>query len=301
MSELERSHRLARAIDDLLQGKEPELDDEELTELLEIARLRYQAARNAAGMAQKYQDFVWARLEARIMRILDERGQKPEGMAGEKGGGPIAAAIPGMDDLREVMGGRHGLIQEMATMTEAYRDVVWERVQSRIKARGAKKGRRFFPFLRSSRQTEHEEADRLAKAIDAMILGEPVWEVADSRLNDLLRLARLRRAWGNAVATSTAPYQDRIWRRLRPRLAFRPGKTHAPKLAGAWRRGAVWPRLAAIAAGLALFASAVGPLPATGLADHPFSQLIDFVGDKAGVTETGAALPATPIDSSGDA
>jgi hypothetical protein len=40
----------------------------------------------------------------------------------------------------------------------------------------------------------------------------------------------------------------------------------------------------AVAAGLALFVLLIAPLPATGLADNPFGELIGFVGDRVGIT-----------------
>lgn len=67
MNEEERAKRLSDAIDAMLQGEEPELelDDDELIELLRIARLRYLAGRADPDVASASRELVWRVLKAR--------------------------------------------------------------------------------------------------------------------------------------------------------------------------------------------------------------------------------------------
>ena len=69
MNEEERARKLSDAIDAMLQGKEPELDlnDEDLIELLRIARLRHQVGRERAANARASEELVWRVLKARMV------------------------------------------------------------------------------------------------------------------------------------------------------------------------------------------------------------------------------------------
>ena len=300
MSEKERAHRLAKAIDRLMRGEEPDLDDQELAELLQVARLRRAASRQAQSLSEKYRDFVWARIEARIMQQLEQQGQTPGGitnpLAMGRTGAPEEDLETDSDELGDIISTRHRLSQEITDMAEAYRDLVWQRVQARIKASSTRQ-RRWFPLSLPWRRTEQEKAEELGQAIDQLILGEPIWEAADSSLKDLVRLARLRHAMSKALASSAAPYEGRLWTHLRPRLLTeardRPGGPAQPRLRIP-ALSAAWPKLAAVALGLALLVLAVGPLPATGFANHPISQFVSFMGRLVGVSETDTPPPVTP-------
>ncbi|HXG42783.1 MAG TPA: hypothetical protein VNL95_08680 [Dehalococcoidia bacterium] len=62
-----RAQLLDQAIDRLLRGEEPSLEeDDELTELLEVARLRYRLSRFLRAVAAERQDAVWGQVLARI-------------------------------------------------------------------------------------------------------------------------------------------------------------------------------------------------------------------------------------------
>ena len=69
MDEEERARKLSDAIDAMLQGKEPELDldldDNELIELLRIARLRRRVDQAHADIASASRELVWRVLKAR--------------------------------------------------------------------------------------------------------------------------------------------------------------------------------------------------------------------------------------------
>jgi len=69
VNEEERAKRLSDAIDVMLQGgqPEPDLDDDDLIELLRIARLRRRAGQALADAAPAHQELVWRVLKARIV------------------------------------------------------------------------------------------------------------------------------------------------------------------------------------------------------------------------------------------
>ena len=200
---------------------------------------------------------------------------------------------------------RQRMTEDAMDTAEAYRDVVWQRVQSRIEAHAARQAeKRGLPRWRLPFSTRRQQgADELAEAVDHMILGEPIWEAEDSKLKELLQTAQIRRDMSRSLTESAAPHQARLWAHLRPRLMANvdPDRKARPRSGQGWRFGfgaAAGPKLAALAAGLALVIFAVGPLPATGLADHPITQFIRFVSHHAGVTET-STPPSVPPPAEG--
>jgi len=71
MKEEERAERLARAIDELLQGNSPgKLDDSDLSELLRVAKARMDAADMAGQVSVQHEGDVWKQL----LRRLGHRG-----------------------------------------------------------------------------------------------------------------------------------------------------------------------------------------------------------------------------------
>jgi hypothetical protein len=78
VNEEERAKRLSDAIDVMLQGGQPEadLDDDDLIELMRIARRRYQAGRARAADALASEELVWRVLKARI--LARRMKQEPE-------------------------------------------------------------------------------------------------------------------------------------------------------------------------------------------------------------------------------
>ena len=78
MNEEERAKRLSDAIDAVLQGGQPELelDDDDLIELLRIARLRRRAGQALADAAPAHQELLWRELEARMVaRQMKQEGE----------------------------------------------------------------------------------------------------------------------------------------------------------------------------------------------------------------------------------
>ncbi len=80
MNEEERAKRLSDAIDVMLQGgqPEPDLDDDDLIELLRIAQLRHQVGRARAANALASQELVWRVLKARMVaRQMKQETEPP--------------------------------------------------------------------------------------------------------------------------------------------------------------------------------------------------------------------------------
>ncbi len=298
MHDQDRADKLAKAIEEMAQGRMPEdLDDEELQELLQIAKIRLDAARRAAEAGSEAQSTVLERLLARLnlfhKRDAAEANDLTTAHDSARGTEANDDEDPEQMDVKElqdVIDLRRQMAEHAAAISEAHREAVWQRVQARIQASGSEK-RRFFrwPFRRRDR-----EADDFGAALDRMILGEPIWEAEDSRLEELMRVARMRRVAATTARTGFLDQQARVWARLRPRLMARLGRSGHRRV---FRRrlAAPWPKLAAAGAAVALVAAALGPLPATGLARHPVTEFVQFLGGHVGVSETSAPPTVPPV------
>ena len=297
MREEDRADKLARAIEAMVQGNLPEdLEDEELEELLQIARIRLDAARMAARSGAEAQDAVLERLIARL-HVL--RREHPGGetdrpsivnSAGDfapDDGDPEATSARELQDVIEL---RHHAAEQAATISEQHREAVWQRVQLRVSAgQSQRRGLIRLPFQRRDRQ-----ADYFSAALDRMIMGEAIWEAGDSRLEELLRVARLRRASALTETVGLTDQYARVWARLRPRLMARLMAARRPRVFE--RRPVITlHRLATAGAAVAVAVAAVGPLPATGLAHHPAAEFARFVGGHVGVSETSAPPEVPPV------
>src|SRR4030067_339237 len=67
MNEEDKAQKLSDAIDALLEGREPDLDDQELQELLGVARLRLKAGKALADVGLTYQELLRRVLQARMV------------------------------------------------------------------------------------------------------------------------------------------------------------------------------------------------------------------------------------------
>jgi len=296
MRDEDRADMLARAIEMMVQGSLPEdLGDEEIEELLQIARIRLDAARMASHTGAETQDAVLERLIARLHAF---RGEHNSGETDPSIVGSTGDFAPGDDDpedvgvreLQDIISMRHRAAEEAAGIAEQHCEAVWQRVQARIGAHQAEKR----DLLRWPFQRRDREAEYFGAALDRMILGEPIWEAEDSRLQELLRVARLRCGSSMAETTSMTDQSARVWSRLRPRLMARLMVARRPGVFE--RRAAVpWQRLAAAGAVVAVAIAAVGPIPATGLAHHPAAEFARFVGGHMGVSETSAPPNVPPV------
>lgn len=297
MHDEDRAEELAKAIEEMVQGDTPEdLDDEELQELLHIARIRLDAAHSAAEAGADAQSTVLERLLARLDSLQKGDHREPRTPATANHHlHDISSDDEDPDhvdvkDLQDIVSLRRRLAEHAAAVSETHREAVWQRVQARVQAEQSEKR----GFLRWPFRHRDPEADDFGAALDGMILGEPIWEAKDSRLEELLRVARIRRAAATSAKANFMDQHARVWARLRPRLMARLMLSRRPRV---FRSGAAvpWPKLAAAAAGLVLAIAALGPIPATGLAHHPVTELARFVGGTVGVTETSAPPTVPPV------
>jgi hypothetical protein len=80
VNEQERAKRLSDAIDAMLQGgqPEPDLDDDDLIDLLRIARLRHRVGRARADNALASRELVLRVLKARMLARQMKQGTEAE-------------------------------------------------------------------------------------------------------------------------------------------------------------------------------------------------------------------------------
>ena len=297
MHDQDRANKLAKAIEEMVQGRTPEdLDDEELQQLLQIAKIRLDAARLAVEAGSEAQSSVLERLIARLNLLQKQGNSEPNGSTAAHDLPEDMAADhedpEHMDvkELQEVIDLRRQISEDAAAVSEAHREAVWQRVQARIQASQSER-RGFFPWLFHRRD---READDFGATLDRMILGEPIWEARDSRLEELLHVARMRRAAAAATRTGFLDQQVRVWARLRPRLMARLSRSRHPPVFQR-RATAPWPKLAAAGTAVALVIAALGPIPATGLAHHPVTEFARFLGGHIGVSETSVPPTVPPV------
>ena len=297
MHDQDRADKLAKAIEEMVQGHTPkDLDDEDLQQLLQIAKIRLDAAHLAAEAGAEAQSTVLERLIARLNLFRKQGNSEPSGsttahdLPEEIAADREDAEQIDVKEIQEVIDLRRQMAAHAADISEAHREAVWQRVQARIQA-GQSEKRSFFrwPFHRRDR-----EADDFGATLDRMILGKPIWEARDSRLEELLRLARIRNVAAATARTGFLDQQARVWARLRPRLMARLSRSrHSPVFQR--RATAPWPKLAAAGAAVALVVAALGPIPATGLAHHPVTEFARFLGGHIGVSETSAPPTVPPV------
>jgi hypothetical protein len=289
MKDEERAGRLARAVDDLIReqnspGKQHGLGDDELDALLQIAQSRLEAARAAARAGLQHEGAVWKDLLQRMRAGSAHTGESRESPLDELLPG-LGPADPDLAAIEEIARLRRRLAEQTKSFAETHREAVWRQVQSRIQARRRRKG--VFSLFRRDRR----EADELAPTLDGLVAGQTIWGAAGSRIDELVELARKRRVLGLAAQSTASRSQGRVWMRLQRRLTGAgepPARTPQAPAGRPFR-----PRFALAAAVLALIAAALGPVPATGLADHPAVHLTQLAGRHLGVIESSppTALP----------
>jgi hypothetical protein len=297
MHDPEQADRLAKAIEEMVQGRTPEdLSDEELQQLLQIARIRLDAAQLAAEASGEAQGAILERLIARLNLLQKDNGDGANGSAtahdraGEFAAGDDDPEHDDVKELQDIIDLRREVSEYASNIAEGHREAVWQRVQTRIQFRQSeKRGFLRWPFRRRDR-----EADDFGATLDRMILGEPIWEAGDSKLEELMAVARMRRAAAATTHSGFLDQQARVWARLRPRLmACLSRSRQRPAF---WRRAVPpWPKLAAAGATVALVAAALGPIPATGLAHHPVAEFARFMGGHIGVGETSTPPTVPPV------
>ena len=294
MNDEERADWLARAIDDLLsrdrqRPKEPpppELERDELNTLMRIAGERIESSQTHLQAGLQYEGDIWKG----VLRKLDRR-RRPRKV---KRSNPPAVVPPDdqfslerdleqfeIDELRDIAKMRRQLAEEAAAIGETHRDDVWERVQSRLSDAAPEKEpkRRRLPF---SRQKEAVETPDFLRNVpkDAVPGHED-----HAEMEGLMDIAKTRRYWSQLTKNAAGAGSERVWTRVSRTIIRHKGDKQEARH--------TWPRAAAVAAvSVALLVAALGPLPATGFADHPFIAVGRTIAEHVGVRE--AAPPAIP-------
>src|SRR3990172_8342779 len=138
MRDEDRADKLARAIEEMVQGGLPEdLGDEELDELLQIARIRLDSARMVSQTGADTQDAVLERLIARlhVLRAEHNGGETSPSIVDSAGDFAPDDDDPenvGVRELQDIISMRHHAAEEAAAISEQHREAVWQRVQARI-------------------------------------------------------------------------------------------------------------------------------------------------------------------------
>jgi hypothetical protein len=166
-----------------------------------------------------------------------------------------------------------------------YEGAVWREVLARLERRGpAAAG----PGQDASTQPESTSGDFSA-----------IIDPEENEAAELRDIVVLRRRMAEQAAAIAERHEDEVWRQVLSRieakkmrrsvLAFVPFR----QIGGG--KGAFRARAAAIGATVALAIAAVGPLPATGFAEHPAVDFVRFIGGHIGVSETDSP-PAPPAN-----
>ena len=292
MNEEERAEWLARAMDDLLKKRPaPErpagFEDEELDSLLRVARVRLESAQIAAHSGLQYEGAIWQKVIERLENAAANHAETaPDPFELARAQANDAESAGELAELSDIAGLRQRLAREAMSFAEAHRDSVWRTVESRINARAGRKG--LLAFLRRGQRG----ADELAPALDGLAVGQTVWRAKESRIDELVELARKRRLMGQMAQAAAVHSEQSVWTRVSTAL------TGHRSVAQPAPRRSLFPRLAFAGAALALIVAALGPLPATGFADHPATRLLKAVSANIGITESGpppASLPAPVV------
>jgi hypothetical protein len=308
MNEEERAEWLARAIDDLLKadrqrglaGEPPEgLEAGELKALVRVAKARLDKARDSADAGAQYEGEIWRRVLSRLDDHFGKEGSQPahepnwltnadEFVAAKdlKGEDPSWRHAE-VEELREIALLRRRMAEEAASFAEQHRDAVWRRVQTRIQKHPQNAG--VFSFFRRLWST----AVRLPAVSDR----SSVQPSDDETLDGLIRISRARKEMSGTANHASRARHHQLWDRIIPGLSGQllgQGRQSEPSRPPSH----LWPRqlrykVGAAAVVAVLIVAAIGPVPATGLANHPAVELARYLGEYAGVAETGAP-PAPP-------
>lgn len=287
MNEQERADWLARAVDRLIQSRgAPEtpsgLDDDELEGLMRVAQARLESAQSIARAGLQHEGAVWQK----VLRRLEEHQESTAHQSGATTHFRKKAADPGRDlgmsegefqELEDMALLRKRMADDIIAFAETHREAVWQKVQSRLQARENKRG--LFSFFK-----RHGEAKLLAPALDGIVVGQTLWQANDSQMDELIDLARKRRELGRMAQSASHGAEQRVWSRIEPAVYGIVSRRAGPAPAA---HQPTWRRAALAAASIGLLAAAVGPIPATGLADHPAVRVLEFVGEHVGVAESG--------------
>lgn len=306
MNDRERADWLARAIDDLVLGRGPSptpagMDPAETDALMRVARMRLDAGRDFAHRGLQYEGAVWQQVRSRLeQRAETECAVHNDATNPITDAGDFAVFDDPEDDevadLKDIVALRRHMASSMLAFAERHRTEVWRQVRSRIQAgpneQSAGRRRGIFAFLRPASPT----SDGFSLVLDRIAAGQRVGHSGDPQIDGLIRIAQERKELSRMNAPS-AEREDRVWARISPTLSARifGGAIVRPETTPRRREQSMaWPRLAVAAAAAALIVAAIGPIPATGLADAPAAQFVRFISDHIGVRETPTQPPVAP-------
>lgn len=282
MNERQRADFLARAIDDLISGLEPvvpaDLDRKDVDAIMHVARTRLDAGRVFAHSGLQYEGAVWQHVLERIQRA--NAGARAGWTAAPPEASEYSPAA-GDRDLTEVAVLRRHMSAQLIAFAETHREDVWQRVQARIIMTQQDK-RPFLGFL--GQRPGQAYANLLAPALDSVAAGRPA-EIGEASLDGVIKTAWTRKAASQVAMELAEPRRDRVWSRVRANIDAKPAA--APRFA-------LWPRAVAVGGIAAVVIAALGPVPASGFANHPAAEFVRFVGGHIGVAETGT--PPEPGD-----
>ena len=263
MDELERADRLARALDDIIFGNAgepaPELADHEMTHLLDVARKRSEASSEGRQAAMQYESAAWGKLVERLEGV--DRSRCDEVIPSE--------VVDETSQLAEVIMMRRKMSGDVMALAEQHREEVWQKVQARLE--GARTKRSRVPFLGSCDRSRPVEPAATSKYTS----GNPEFD------------SLVRAALARAPSRPRDPEMTgRLWARVGG--LGNPAELAATLSDGAddGRSPAFAIRALAIAAAVALFIAAAGPVPTSGFAHHPLVEAITDVVGNTGVIES---------------
>lgn len=287
MNEQERADWLARAVDNLIQRQQadspPEDSDRQgLDDLLQTAQARLDLTDLIRNQGLQHEESVWQdildRLEISESALPTIPGE-PESPRMQVRG-EASSPDPGEHELRElekVAALRQRMSAQMMELAEAHRETVWHEVQARVNAHGSSRG--LFAFFGFGQRL----SGRIVNPQEGLAGGQTVRQSADFQDDELIELMRKRRV--NALMAQQAPSETE--RRIAPTLTERGQGDRPAATLQRLKRTWGWQRLAVGAATAAILVAALGPIPTTGLADHPFARFVESVGDNVGVAESG--------------
>lgn len=306
MNEDEKAQELSDAIDALLEGREPAVDDPELRELLGIARLRLRAGKALADVGLTYQELLRRVLQARMLSRQMEPKEETEDPPAE------VHDITEIADPREYLDPLDPDYGKLVNFLDFWPRAGQMKPNPGTRFAGLKSGTVatkmaspsiVIPLWQAAERHKPTRADALAPVIDRLVRSrKQTPSTDDHELEELVQVAHLRRYVGQALATAGTPYKRRLWSVLRLRLAAAmrrqatatlPSRPTMAAAVGHWS----WKYGVAAAAAVVLMLLVLGPWAATGFADHPITHVFGFVTEHVGVQGVDGPPPAqVPVD-----
>jgi len=268
MNEEERAERFARDLDQFLfggiSGPPPDLDDHDLSSLFDVARRRVDKSDAARQQAARYESDAWEKL----LSSLDAAGEPATGTLAIDGD-----AVDSMD-MRDVISLRRQLAEDALSLAEQHRDDVWNRINERV---ADDNGKRQPVLAMSDAQATHSQ---------------PSFTADDPEFGSLVRIA---------LGSAHAPHRDpEVTQRLWARVGGFPSlRDLEMSFDDSWTGTSVPPSLTVKAVGFAavaaLLVAVIGPIPATGLADHPLVEAASRIAHATGAIEPNDPSSGTPL------